>query len=606
MLRSNHMKSLVSVVVFAILIAVAYSNTIHFPFVFDDLTNITDNKFIKISNLQAKDLSLAASNGQSAYRWIPNISFAVQYYYSALKTPAYHYFNISVHVLCATVLYFLLLLTLEYADTSLEINKKIELAFVATILWSLHPLQTNAVTYIVQRMTSLAALFSLAAVFLYALGRRPAQSVGRRSLLFIACAVSGLFALLSKENAAMLPATIIAYEFFFISPDRFLLNRRRIALALGGATLFLLVLGWLWLGRDIFDQIMQGYQQRYFSLPERLLTEPRVIFLYLGLLLFPTLSRLNINHDIPISTSLFSPPATILAIGGILLLLYAIIYLFKKDRILSFAILWFLLNLLIESSIIPLELCFEHRLYLPSTMLLFALVLAAYRFAHHRQLLLRAGLVILALGLGLLTWNRNLAWQSNVALWSDAQRKSPELIRVYINLGNALMKENDLARAETVLLQALEIDGRRKADHSQPAWITEMSGVHEALALVYQAQNNFPLARRHSDLTLQLEPNSVSALLIRGIGLTKEGEYQAAYDLFEKLAAGGADTIDLHNNWGICAYNLGQTDRAIFFFQRALKLDPNHAESHYNLGVAYSAKGMIDEARREMAWGMQL
>lgn len=604
MIRANHLKAFFSILTFAILIALSYSNTINSPFQFDDYPNIVDNKFIKISQFQINDLARAATNGRSAHRWIPNISFAAQYYFSALKTPAYHLFNIAIHFLCATILYLLILITLDYTDDPYAKSIKYETAFVATILWSLHPLQTNAVTYIVQRMTSLSALFYLSAFLFYARGRLPDQTVTRKYLLFFLSIISGILAISSKENTAMLPLMLIAYEIFIISPDRFLANRRRAALTFGGALLLLLVLGWSWFGRDIFGQILQGYQGRYFSLSERLMTEPRVIFYYISQLFYPALSRLNINHDIIVSTTPFSPLTTIPAICGLALLIYSIRYLFNKDRILSFAILWFLLNLAIESSIIPLELCFEHRMYLPSTILIFALVLCMYKSARQHIPILRIGIVITTISLGLLTWNRNIAWQSTVSLWSDSLAKSPNLIRAYVNLGNDLRITNKLPEAETYILKALAIDATRPIDHNRLAWKNEMSAVHSALATVYREQKNFPKAQYHSEEALRLNPTSSIALLTHGILLVKIGNYKSADGLFSGLAASGIETVDLYNNWGICAANLGDTDRAIFLFRQALRLDPNHAESHYNLGIAYGSKGMREEARQEMSLGM--
>lgn len=604
MAQTNHLKTLLAILAIVVAIAISYANTINAPFVFDDHLNITENRFIKISGLQLKELTMAATNGQSKHRWVPNLSFAVQYYFSALDPAPYHLFNITVHVLCAAVLYLLVLATLDHAGDDFARTVKYEVALVTAMLWGLHPLQTNAVTYLVQRMTSLSSLFYLVAVLLYAKARMVGQPASRKYLLFSACLISGLLAVASKEIAAMLPLTLIAYEFFFISQDTLFADRRRAAAILGGACLVLLILGGLWVGRDIFQQILQGYQGRYFSLSERLLTEPRVIFFYLGLFFFPALSSLNINHDIALSTSLFSPATTILAIGGLLLMAYSVRHLFNKERVLSFAILWFLLNLAIESSIIPLELCFEHRMYLPSTILTLAVVLLIYRAGRRHLRILRVAFAILAVILGTLTWNRNLVWQSALSLWSDTVAKSPNLIRPYINLGNALWADNQLAQAESCLLKALAVDAARKIDHNHPAWKFEMSGVHDSLSVVYRKQKNFTKAGYHSEEALRLDPGSVGGLLTRGILLTEAGKYQDAEVIFRRLSAGGDDSVDLANNWGICAHNLGETDRAIFLFRHALKLNPNHAESHYNLGIAYSAKGMNEEARQEMLLGM--
>lgn len=599
-------KVIISLLALVTGIAIAYANTLHSPFNFDDYPNIIDNHFIKIDNLQISNIIRAASQGPSPHRWIPNITLAIQFYYSALNVYPYHIFNIAVHLLSAIALYLLLTTTLEYAGNPREREHKHEISLFATAIWSLHPLQTNAVTYIIQRMTSISALFFMTAILLYAKGRLPAQTILRRNLLLAASAVSGLLAIASKENAAMLPAMIVLYEICIIPKAQLRANRRRIILSLAGAGFLLLLVGWLWLGGNLINQILHGYGDRYFTLSQRLMTEARIVFYYLGLIILPLPSFLNINHDITISTSLFSPPSTILSIIGLLALGYATFYLFNKNRMLSFALLWFLGNLLIESSIIPLELCYEHRLYLPATFLLFALILLLFKFAPQQIKLLRAGLVIIIIGLGVMTWNRNAVWQSSSGLWTDSLAKSPNLIRSHVNLGRSLIREKDYAAAETTLLQALAIDAGRNIDHNLPAWRKEMSQVHSALAILYREQKKFAQSRANAEEAVRLDQGSTDALLTLGISLVEEGNYGPAFDIFTRIAAAGVDTVDLYNNWGISAYNLGDTDRAIFFLRHALKLDPNHAESHYNLGIAYGAKGMQDEARREMALGMQL
>ena len=110
---------------------------------------------------------------------------------------------------------------------------------------------------------------------------------------------------------------------------------------------------------------MFNYSLREFSLTERLLTELRVIFHYISLLLFPLPQRLNLDYDFIVSTSIFNPPQTILALIGICFLCFLPVIYFRHNRLIAYAVFWFLGNLFIESSFIPLEIIFEHRLYLP-------------------------------------------------------------------------------------------------------------------------------------------------------------------------------------------------------------------------------------------------
>ena len=241
--------------------------------------------------------------------------------------------------------------------------------------------------------------------------------------------------------------------------------------------------------------------------------------------MLPLPSRLNLAYDYPLSHSLFAPPQTILAVLGIIGLIYLIVYLFKRHKFLSFGLFWFLANLAIESTIIPLELIFEHRLYLPSTMLILAGVIFLYQLFENKKQMLRLSLIMVTVLLCLFTWQRNKVWSSEINLWADVVKKSPELPRAYDFLGRAYNIEQ---------------------------------------------------------------------------------RYQDAFDVYQSAVRRGIDGVGIYNNWGKAAFNLGKIERAVELLEHAVKLDKKHAESHYNLGVAYGSLGRNAEARREMMRGMQL
>lgn len=512
-------------VMLLLVLVTVYSNTFQAPFVFDDLENIVQKTSVQMTSITHRSLLRATFDGANARRWLPNLSYGVNYYFGGSEVWGYHLLNLVVHLLAAMVLYGLFFTTLTLPRLGFSPRRAAEIALISALVWGVHPLQTNAVTYIVQRMTSMAALFSLASLWFYVRGRLHCHGAGRRYFFWAASFVCGVLALVSKENSAILPLVIVGYEYYFLKDKaRWVLSRQRMAL-LGLTSASFLVAGWFYVGRAGLQSVLHGYAARDFTLIERLMTQARIIFHYLSLIALPLPSRMNFNYDYVISRSLLSPPLTLVAIIGIAVLVWLTIFLFRRQRLLSFGLFWFLVNLLVESTVIPLELIFEHRLYLPSTMLIMAVVATLSGIFKSRPKILRgvwtAGIIVLSL----FTWQRNLVWGSEISLWRDVLAKSPHLPRVYLYLGRAYNLEE---------------------------------------------------------------------------------RYQEAFDVFQQAAEQDFNEVNIYNNWGLAAFQLGKIELAVKLLERAVQLDPTHAESHYNLGVAYGSQGRVAEARREMVLGMGL
>ena len=203
-----------------ILICIAYSNSLFSPPVLDDA-----NSFIKDRTLYVTDFSIASLKQLSHNRFglkriIPIISFAVDHYISHSNLIQFHITNILVHLFTTFFLY-LFLLGLVQTDTGKKAVKFVEprlFCLFITALWALHPIQTNCVTYIVQRMASLSALFYLAALTFY-IQARIRKSPLLKFILFSAALISSMLAFMSKENSFTLPVAILLVELLFISPD---------------------------------------------------------------------------------------------------------------------------------------------------------------------------------------------------------------------------------------------------------------------------------------------------------------------------------------------------------------------------------------------------
>ena len=370
---SSCRKNVFAVVALFIIVFTVYSNTFNASWHFDDENNILNNKPLHLTELNLQNIKqtfFANWNGSGKlYRPVACLSFALNYYFGGTEVYGYHLINLIVHFLASVFLFLFVYQTLHLPAMKARYGPKAYfVALLSAVLWAINPVQIQAVTYVVQRMTSLAGLFCIMSMYLYVKGRTSGPKLLRSAHYFL-CVVCGMLAIGSKENAVMLPVVILLYDLFLIQgiTKR---NLIRYSLFLSIAVLVCLALALLIAGPSIFNpsNLMSGYQNRGFSLWERLLTEPRVILFYISLLLYPMPDRLCLEHGITLSTSLITPISTIMSIVAILLILGLAVVGAKKWPLISFCVIFFFLNHLIEASVFPLELVFEHRNYLPSML----------------------------------------------------------------------------------------------------------------------------------------------------------------------------------------------------------------------------------------------
>lgn len=447
------------------LIVLVYSNTLNGPPVLDDAATFISNASVYVDDLSFASLKQIHAGRFGSSRFLPMLSFAMDHLLGQGGIAQFHLTNILIHILATIAIY---LLVLGLTSTGAGRNSLTLLSpglfslFVATF-WALHPLQTNGVTYLVQRMASMAALFyfSALAAFIWA---RVGRTITVRKAGWLSLPFLMLCAFLSKENTYSLPLSILLLELIFISPDlgrRVLarLNRRHWLLL---AAVFFLLLP---LFSSELANLTASYRFRHFTMGERLLTELRIVVFYLALLALPLPGRLNLDHDFPLSTSLINPPATALALLLLTFLLYSAYRWHRRQPLLSFGILFFLVNLLIESSIIPLELIFEHRLYLPSLgffIVTVALIDQTSRLlpvANRKDLktITILAMVIIASCLAISTSFRNNTWRDKLSINSDIALKSPLKPRAYVNMGTALMQLDRYEEALAVLETAIKL-----------------------------------------------------------------------------------------------------------------------------------------------------
>jgi len=440
----------------------AYSNTLYTPFILDDLHSFVREPKVLGFTFDLAGFKHLASTKFGVRRFLPMLTFALDIKWGGGSLAAFHMTNIVIHLLATfSLLFFLQSLFLHPQSRSIfqgERNRKLATVLLVAVvgLWSLNPVQTNAVTYIVQRMTSIATLFYFLSLGSYLRARfhHRAYGLSKRALFFyLSSLLCFVLAMMSKEIAATLPVIVFLIEWLLVEDSGLFtaLEKHKITVALLSALIigivgYKLSQGWM----------LGGYAKRHFILSERLLTELRVVSSYCFLLLLPLPRWLNLEHDVSLSTSLFSPFTTFTSLIFIVITIIIAWKLRNRNPLITFGIYWFFINLLIESTVIPLELKFEHRLYLSSAGFYLGLVFGLYEFYRYFNgnklsldgiKIIFCTIVIVCSGLSFLTYTRNVVWADTVSIYSDCVAKAPGKARSHSNLATAWLRKGEYEKA---------------------------------------------------------------------------------------------------------------------------------------------------------------
>jgi len=550
------------------------------PFIFDDLPNILENQNIRINSLCVKDIITAGFESPASNRPVSNISFALDYYFHKYNVAGYHLVNILIHIMAGIFLYFFVKTTLSIPWLRSSYGPYAWIPFFTASIWLLHPIQSQSVTYIVQRMNSLAATFYILALLLYAKARVSVKK-GEKRALFAGCIFAGILALGSKEIAGTLPIFIVLYEWYFFQDLNWTWLKRHTLLFTSILILFAFM-AFMFVGSHPLEIILESYKTRDFTMTQRVLTEFRVVIHYISLLIFPHPSRLNLDYDFPLSYSLIDPITTLFSMGAIVGLIVLAVLLAKKERVLSFCILWFLGNLAIESSVIGLEIIFEHRTYLPSMLVSLMAVILAYRYIRPKWLSsgVMCGVLILC---SVWTYERNCVWSNDVSLWADCVEKSPGKARPHYNLGVALEDHGRLKEAISQFSEALRI----KPNHARS---------HDNLGGALARQGKLKEAISQFSEALRIKPDYAKAHNNLGNALASQGKLKEAISQFSEALRIKPDFAEAHYNLGIALTKQEKFKEAIGHYFEALRIKPDYADAHYNLGNVLARQGRLKEA----------
>jgi len=561
---------------------IIYSNTLNSSFHFDDSTSIVNNPSIqKLSDVKAWW-------NFSPSRPVSMFSFALNYHFGQLNVRGYHIVNLLIHLINACLVWWLSILIFSspvLKDKEFSRNKKI-FAFFTAILFVSHPLATQSVTYIIQRQTSMAAMFFMLSLNLYAYARIADKNTKQKILLFSGAVVSALLALLTKENAFMLPFIVLLFEICFITTKKFSLNFRdyRVIIIIA-ALLAMVVIIPMKLSLNIFDPILPSSTHGspcVITAQNYLFTQFSVIVKYIQLLIFPL--NQNLDYDFPVSNSFFDI-RTVLSFIFLLFLLALGIFLYKKQRIISFGIFWFFLTLFIESSFIPIhDVIYEHRTYLPSVgyFLILSVVIFILLWKKYKNFAIIIFVVLIGAN-SILAFNRNQVWKNELTLWSDVVLKSPNKARPFANRGTVYDEMGQQDKAIADYTQALKIDSNYALAYSNRG-------------LIYGSRGDYDPAIIDFSRALKIDSNNTFALWNRGITYSILKQWDDAIIDYSRLIEVNPKKFDPYFNRGVAYENLKKWDLAIKDYTLAISQNPKHVKAYNNRGIIYYYMGLMDKA----------
>jgi protein O-mannosyl-transferase len=584
----------------AVVAALLYYPSLHAPWYMDDVTAIAENQDIR---------DLGGSLGKIfRTRGLALFSFALNYHFGGTDPFGYHLVNLGLHLGCGLLVYLLL---------RRVVHESVLLPVLGALIFIAHPLQTQAVTYVVQRMAVLAALFFLLSLWLFVRARErltagvPFAASGHLRY-YLGALLAGLCAIFTKENTAVLPVVLYLYVTFFLPPAG---DRRRLLLsllpfaagplALASVRLFVPLAA----GESLttITGTTRLVDAQYLTPLHYLVTEFSVLWVYIRMLFLPYGQALE--HGYPVAASLLDP-LHLVAGAGLVLLGALAVRLRRRQPLISAGIAWFFLTLAVESSVIPLDPLFEHRLYLP--MFGFVLVLLGLlRLLPGR----RAGIAVLAAMVLVclpLTWQRNRLWADPVTFYRDNLAKVHNSERVLNDLAARYLDAGRYTDAEPLLLQALELNPEFIDIYTNLVVVyTEQGRLPEAFALarkglakelrseqlltalgiLYYKSSDLDHALQTLDQALEINPDYALALSNRAAFLAQSGRIAEAEAAFRKALALNAVDVVLRNDLALALKMQGKTGEAEVELRRIVEIDPDNRDALFRLGLLAIDRG---------------
>jgi len=562
-----------------------YLNSLGNTFVYDDYLTITNNHFIRERRYLSAlfNQKYFAISNELTYRPVVTLSYFVDYAIWQLRPWGYHMTNLIIHTLNVYLVYFTAYLLFKNRIT----------AFISCLLFSIHPIFSEAVNAVSYREDLLSASFLLVAFILFI---QYNKSTNRRYFIiwYALSLLTYLLAMLSKETAFVLPFLILSYDLIF--QKNHILNFhnriRRLAanyagyIAIGGFYLFLRFY--------LFHNPGESVRYPGNSVFVNFIMMTKVLGYYVKLLFIP--APLNADYIVPLT---FSPADAAFIISIILLIITAIL-LVKKCRLSSiwtFSTIWFFVTLLPVLNIIPINnIMAERYLYIPGigfTMLFGSILthrISKYRIYKSFRL---APIAVVCL---LFTWctvSRNRIWLNEFTFSTETIRRSPASFRVYNDLGYFYYHNGLNDAAIQAFKDSIRVRHNQPKAHCNLGAAYALKGLNDAaieeLKVAINLRNQYPEA--HNNL---------------GILYKRKGMLNEAINEYIEALKVNPYYADAHNNLGSALIDMGRLDEALSEIEKAVKIRRNFALAHYNMAVIYFKKAQINDAYNKLLEAYQL
>jgi tetratricopeptide (TPR) repeat protein len=616
----------------------AYANSLDVPLQFDDLPNIVDEPRVHATSLAPDELA-AAADGFPLNRWLARVSFAANHAVHGVRPTGYHVLNLLFHVTAALLVLAVGRRLLDALAADPDRRDALRLpdaagrrraAAIAALLFAVHPVHTQAVTYVVQRMTSMGACFALAALWLWNFGAggtappappgsapgqphpaapplaasalgaggtgppappgsapgqpHPAAPPlvapsprGRAARVARLAGAVGLWwlAVSCKENYAVLPGLALLVE-WVIAPDLGARLRARwrawaaaaVAVAAAGAAL-----------AARLAPVLEKEAARYdVTAGERLLSQGRILWHYLSLLALPLPGRLHVDYAYPPSRALLDPPATLPGLLGLAALVAAAAWARRRAPLVTLAVGWFLVALVVEQTVLPIDLVFEQRIYFAGIGLLLLAAAALVRFVRVPRIGAWAVAAPLAAALAAGTWARNARWEDPALLYADAEGSGPGAVRGLLNVGAAHRQRGELDQAERVLRRAIALSPGE-------------AGAYVNLGNVELDRGRLAEAERWYREALARDAHLADVWFNLGILLTRRGERRGAADAYEAALRLQPAHSGARTNLALLQAAAGDVARALATLDEALRIDPGALTALANRAALRARQG---------------
>ena len=572
---------LTAAAVIVVAVFFAYANSLKTPFVFDDFMGITQNPTIRHLDRLGDVLSSPAYATGSTGRPLVSLSLAINYALGGYDPRGYHGFNLLVHALAALALFGIVRRTLLQPVLRERFGSAaLPLAFAVALLWGLHPLLTESVTFVIQRSESLMGLLYLATIYGFIRSVESPSPLRWQVFTVLVC----LLGTAAKEVIVSAPVLALLYDRTFVS------GSFRAAWQARGRYFLALAATWLLLLFLVAGAGQRGGAAGFghgVGAWDYGLTQCRAIIHYLRLSLWP--HPLVVDYGMGVERSLLAVlPQALLLVALVVATFWAL----WRRPVIGFVAFWFFAILAPSSSFVPLitQTSAEHRMYLSLAALVVFAVFGLYRWLGPRGIW--AG-VVLAVVAGFATAARNTDYESNLKLWTVTVAAQPENPRAQSSLGCALVDDGQPAEAEKHFREAV----RLKPDYPEARY-------NLGNYLFRQFRPDEALV--HLEEAVRLRPQHFEAQFVLAGALVQAGRPEEALKHFEAALQVRPDYFQVRQTYAETLLRLGRGAEALEQFTEAVRLQPGNAALELGYGNALAALQRWEDAVPHFARAVEL